>query len=203
MPGNAAIIDRLSSEVNGRCARAQEIFRARTALRLVQFARQLLRTRERGAGSPRLVAAVVLACAAFARSGRTAEAPRWAVAVMPLGEEFSLEIAADDAARQKGYMFREKIGSREGMLFLFDASERHPFWMKNCRVPLDIIWLDPAFRIVDIAHDLPPCPEDGDCPPVQPKEPARYALEIAGGAAKRLRLKLSDPIVVLSDPPLR
>ena len=48
----------------------------------------------------------------------------WAVAVFPSGAEFSLEIAADDDTRALGYMFRDKVGPREGMLFLFETADR-------------------------------------------------------------------------------
>ena len=77
--------------------------------------------------------------------------PRWATAVLPSGHEFSLEIAADAASRERGYMFRDRVGPRDGMLFLFESTDRWPFWMKNCRVSLDILWLDDAFRVVWVA----------------------------------------------------
>ena len=122
---------------------------------------------------------------------------------MPGGEEFSLSVAADEASRARGLMFREKIGAREGMLFVFEAADLHSFWMKNCLVRLDIVWLDDTWRIVDVAHDLRPCPAEGPCPLVMPIAPSRYAIELAGGTARRLGLGRGGRIVVLSDPPLR
>ena len=175
MPKDRVIIDRLQREVNHS---------------------------SRMRGTRRVVALLALSVKLVVPAD-AAEAPRWAVAVMPGGEEFSLEVAADDASRQRGFMFRENVGSREGMIFVFDSLERHPFWMKNCRVHLDILWLDPLFRIVEIAHNVGPCPEEGECPSVEPKEPARFVLELAGGTAKRLALKRNDPIVILSEPMLR
>ncbi len=131
-----------------------------------------------------------------------AVAPRWAVAVLPSGAEFTLEIAADPASRARGYMEREKVGPREGMLFVFDEPARHAFWMKNCRVSLDIVWLDAKRRVVDVARDRPPCPEDGPCPEVTPLEPASYVLEFAAGTAQRERLERGDKVVILAEPPL-
>ena len=55
------------------------------------------------------------------------------MAVFPSGASFNLEIADDDATRIRGYMFRERVGPRDGMLFVFDTSARHSFWMKNCK----------------------------------------------------------------------
>ena len=128
--------------------------------------------------------------------------PRWAVAVLPSGHEFSLEVAADAASRENGYMFRDRIGEREGMIFVFESSGRHSFWMKNCRTSLDIVWLDAAFRVVDMAPDQKPCPATGECPSVEPAEPARYVVEFAGGTAMREKLKRGDPLVILAEPSL-
>jgi uncharacterized membrane protein (UPF0127 family) len=131
-----------------------------------------------------------------------AAAPRWAVAVLPSGAEFTLEIASDPAARARGYMGREAVGSHEGMLFVFEEAGRHAFWMKDCRVRLDIVWLDATLRVVDVARDRPPCPGGGECPEVVPLEAAKYVLEFAGGTARREGLKTGDRVVVLAEPPL-
>ena len=131
-----------------------------------------------------------------------APSPEWAVAVFPSGAEFQLELAVDPQTRARGYMFREQIGSREGMLFLFPSEARHGFWMKNCKIELDIIWLDPRLSVVDIAHRQPPCPERGECPTVRPLRPARYVLEVAGGTARSEDLNVGDRIEILSEPSL-
>jgi hypothetical protein len=144
---------------------------------------------------------LLLVLGALGRAG-AAGPPGQAVAVLPSGAEFSLEVAADDASRARGYMFRAQVGPKEGMIFVFEREDRHPFWMKNCKVPLDIIWLDASFRVVHMASDVPPCPPEGECPSIIPLRSGRYVLEFAGGTALRERLRLSDPVVILSAPPL-
>ena len=124
----------------------------------------------------------------------------WKVAVFPSGAQFSLEIAADDAARMRGYMFRDRVGPHEGMLFLFDEPGHHAIWMKNCKVSLDIIWLDATFHVVEIAHDLQPCPDEGPCPSSVPLRSASSVLEVAGGSARREGLEPGDGIVFLEEP---
>jgi uncharacterized membrane protein (UPF0127 family) len=141
-------------------------------------------------------ALALVASAAFA-------APRHAVAVFPSGAEFALVIAQSAEERARGYMFRESVGPREGMLFLFDEPGRHSFWMKNCRVALDIIWLDDAYRVVHVAPAQAPCPEAGACPPIVPLRPARYVLEVASGMAQAERLELGSTVVILAEPALR
>ena len=130
------------------------------------------------------------------------DVPEWAVAVFPSGAEFSLEIAATDRQRQRGYMFREEVAAHEGMLFLFDATERHSIWMKNCRVTLDIIWFDEDFRVVEIAAEAQPCSADGPCPSMRPMRASRYVLEIAGGRAAEEKLTRGDLVIIHSEPPL-
>ena len=122
-----------------------------------------------------IAGAVLAACAVAGTS-------EWKVAVFPSGAQFTIEIAADDAARMRGYMFRKRVGPHEGMRFLFDEPGHHGIWMKNCKVSLDIIWLDAAFRVVEIAHDLQPCPDNGPCPSSVPMRSASYSK--TGGEAR-------------------
>jgi uncharacterized membrane protein (UPF0127 family) len=103
---------------------------------------------------------------------------------MPNGTVYSVEIPRTPEARERGLMFRERLAPRTGMLFVFDTTARHAFWMKNCLIPLDLIWLDETKRVVAVLPDTPPCKSD-PCPIYQVAVPARYVLEIAGGAAQR------------------
>ena len=145
-----------------------------------------------------MLAAVVSGGAAIG-----APAPRWAVAVLPSGHEFSLEVAADEPTRERGYMGRASVGPREGMIFVFDEDGRHSFWMKDCKVALDMVWLDANERIVWIEPNRVPCPANGECPSIVPAVSARYVVEFAAGTAAAESLKAGDALVVLSDPPLR
>jgi uncharacterized membrane protein (UPF0127 family) len=128
--------------------------------------------------------------------------PTSAVAVFPSGATFTLEIAADAESRALGYMFRDVVTPDEGMLFLFEHDGQRSFWMKNCRVELDIVWLDAGFRVLEIAHDQPPCPEEGDCPSIMPMRRARHVLEVAAGRARAEGLAPGDAIQIISEPPL-
>jgi hypothetical protein len=89
------------------------------------------------------------------------------------------------------------------MLFVFERPDRHSIWMKNCRVALDIIWLDPNFQIVEIAPNRPPCPEQGECPSITPMRMASFVLEIAAGGAAEQGLEVGDRIQIHADPPLK
>ena len=127
----------------------------------------------------------------------------WAVAVLPSGAEFNLELARTDQERGLGYMYREHVGAAEGMLFFMGETALHNFWMKNCLVSLDLIWLDEQFEVTFIAHEQQPCPREGDCPQITPMKAGRYILELAGGRAAAESLQVGDRIVILGEPPIR
>lgn len=109
----------------------------------------------------------------------------------PDGFVVHVEIAADDENRAQGLMYRDQLRPGTGMLFLFAEEGEYPFWMKNTRIALDMIWIDSNKRIAHIAHDVPPCQIE-DCPSYPPHAQARYVLEVAGGVAKQHGLKDGD-----------
>ncbi|RMG47285.1 MAG: DUF192 domain-containing protein [Acidobacteria bacterium] len=92
-------------------------------------------------------------------------------------------------------MFREEIPDGAGMLFVFDESDRHPFWMYRCRTALDIVWLDEEWRVLHVAEEVPPCAER-PCPSYEPPAPARYVIEVGPGRARPLGLVPGARVVV-------
>ncbi len=70
--------------------------------------------------------------------------------------EFMVEIADDDAERERGLMFRPPLEDDRGMLFQFPDVAERGFWMKDTPSSLDIIYIDPRGRIVSIARHTTP-----------------------------------------------
>ncbi len=97
----------------------------------------------------------------------------------------SLEVAEDNS---KGLMFRDSLEG--GMLFVFETKKSASFWMKNTKIPLDIIFLDEQFRIVDLKENFQPCTKD-PCE-VHTSIPAKYAIEVNAGFIKGNKLKIGD-----------
>ena len=118
-----------------------------------------------------LVAALSLACC----SARTERMERVQVTVG--STVFTVEVARTDAQRERGLMQRRSLGSREGMLFIFDADEHLTFWMKDTLVPLSIAFLSSEGRILQI-EDMVPLSEKA----IRSRLSARYALELPKGA---------------------
>ncbi|HEV8376695.1 MAG TPA: DUF192 domain-containing protein [Candidatus Polarisedimenticolia bacterium] len=122
--------------------------------------------------------------------GKEPPGPR---AIAPNGREFVLEIAKTREKRAHGYMERSRVGPGEGMLFIFPDSDFHTFWMKNCLVSLDILWLGDDLSVVHLEHDVPACRRD-PCPSYPSMSKARYVLELRAGMAKKSRLRIGEKI---------
>jgi len=108
-------------------------------------------------------------------------------------EEFLVEIADTPEKQLRGLMYRESIPKNYGMLFVFRDEQIRSFWMKNCRVHLDIIYLNAQKQIVDLHINVPPCIND-PCDSIVSNLPAMYVLELRGNRAKELELKRGDSI---------
>lgn len=105
------------------------------------------------------------------------------------GERFTVEVADDNASRARGLMFRDALADGHGMLFIHDQEERQAYWMKNTRIPLDILYFDGSLRLVSQQRDVPPCSVGDRCPPYPSNAPALYVLELNAGEARRLGLR--------------
>jgi uncharacterized protein len=105
------------------------------------------------------------------------------------------EVADTDEARERGLMFRDTLGPQEGMLFTFEVPRRYGFWMKNVRIPLDIIWLDAGRRIVWMVEAAPPCDTD-PCPMYLPETRASFVVEVNGGFARRHGVASGDTVII-------
>lgn len=111
------------------------------------------------------------------------------------GQRFTVELALDDAQRQRGLMMRTSVAADHGMLFVFPHAGPQAFWMKNTWVPLDMLYFDEARRLVSVQADAQPCKAD-PCPLYPSEAPARYVLELAAGTAHRIGVQAGDVLEI-------
>ena len=104
------------------------------------------------------------------------------------GKRYAVEIADDEAERERGLMFRDAMAPDHGMLFLHDRQEPLAYWMKNTKIALDILYFDTGRHLVAQQRDVPPCTLGDACPPYPSDAPARYVLELNAGQAEALQL---------------
>ena len=82
----------------------------------------------------------------------------------------------------------------DSMVFLMNGKS-HSFWMKNCIIPLDIIFI--KNNVVNkIHHDCPPCNSD-QCESYTGV--GNVVLELPGGYCQDHNIKEGDPFVIYSD----
>ena len=86
------------------------------------------------------------------------------------------EIAATADERAQGLMYREDVPDGTGMLFVFQDNANRAFWMANTYIPLDIAYMDPSYRIIDIVQMEPLVTET-----YPSSGPAMFALEVRQG----------------------
>jgi len=106
---------------------------------------------------------------------------------------FDVEIADTAKEREIGLMNREHLAKNSGMLFVFEKEDIYNFWMKNTLIPLDIIWIDGNNKIIFIKENAEPCKIE-QCETFEPKQKAKYVLEINGGLADELGIEIGDEI---------
>ncbi|HEY9097678.1 MAG TPA: DUF192 domain-containing protein [Thiobacillus sp.] len=95
--------------------------------------------------------------------------------------DFQVEVARTPPQREHGLMGRTRLPANGGMLFIFDDTGQHCFWMRNTPLPLSIAFIDDMGHITNLA-DMQPNTETLHCPTTA----IRYALEIEqGGFATR------------------
>src|SRR6202034_4680188 len=108
-----------------------------------------------------------------------AEADSLEIATSTGRHAFQVEIADNDATRERGLMDRRFMAADHGMLFEFDREAPVAFWMKNTYIPLDMIFIAPSGVVTRIAANAEPLserviPSGGACAAV---------LELNGGTA--------------------
>jgi uncharacterized membrane protein (UPF0127 family) len=107
----------------------------------------------------------------------------------PKGSIIFAEIADTPDKRAKGLMHRSSIAPDQGMLFQFPELGSWTFWMKNTKIPLDILWLDKTGTIIHIESDVPICTRTDDhCPRYHSHKKSWQVLELKAGMAEKLEL---------------
>ncbi len=154
--------------------------------------------------SPRLAYAAFLLAMCFTAAGcdqlRTEPTD---VKVQIDGHRFTLDLAVDDAARIQGLKGRTEIDAERGMLFVFTTSQVQSFWMADCLMDIDIIFVDPQGRITAMHRMKRESPRrsdetqgtyEGRLRRYSSNYPAQFAIELQGGWLDRLDLAVDTKL---------
>ena len=103
---------------------------------------------------------------------------------------FDVELATNDAERERGLMFRKSLPEGQGMLFDFKRDQPVSFWMHNTYISLDMIFIAGDGRIVHIVENAKPLSDD-----LIPSGAAvRGVLEVIAGTAQKLGIAPGDRV---------
>ena len=121
----------------------------------IKFASE--RIRNIGGGQSRWIASFALAMTMIFNTPAHAAQTVDATIYTQKGElPLQLELAATPETRVKGLMHRDSLDPLDGMLFLFPTPHDYSFWMKDTRLPLDMLFIDAQRRIVHIEAQVAP-----------------------------------------------
>jgi uncharacterized protein len=114
---------------------------------------------------------------------------QWAVTV---------ELARTEEERRQGLMFRWELKPDHGMLFIFPDVQSRKFWMKNTRIPLDMIFIAPDRTIAGIVANAEPYTETSRGVDAV----SQYVLEVSGGECAKHGLAPGDRVFFFAIPGL-
>jgi uncharacterized protein len=106
------------------------------------------------------------------------------------GKSINLEVANTPEEQALGLMYRRELADDRGMLFPFAEPTMARFWMKNCLISLDLVFLR-GNQIKYITENAPPCQKE-PCPTYGPSSFVDRVIELRGGRARELGLKKGD-----------
>ena len=137
-----------------------------------------------------LVFVLLLLAAVPARALETFTTSELTIQTASGPHKFTIELALSAGQMEQGLMFRPSMPADHGMLFDFKAPTKVMMWMKNTLIPLDMLFLDGAGKIIDIHERAVPRSTDV----IASSAPARYVIELNGGTAERLGIKRGDEV---------
>ncbi len=140
-----------------------------------------------------IVVVVILVLVALALSYFVSDENGVRVINAQLAEQnVTLEVADNTFLQGIGLSGREYLEENHGMIFVYDQErENLSFWMKDTLIPLDIIFLNADFEVVEIIENVPICEED-PCPTYDSEQKAQYVIELNAGWVEENNLKEGD-----------
>jgi uncharacterized protein len=136
------------------------------------------------------LAVVVFAAFAAGLPARSAGLEALEIVTATGAHDFQVEIARDDASRARGLMDRRFMPADHGMLFEFDREAPEAFWMKDTYIPLDMIFISKTGIVMNIVANAEPLSERA----IPSGPPCMAVLELNGGAAAKIGLKVGDKV---------
>ena len=106
------------------------------------------------------------------------------------GVIFNLKLADTKEKQKNGLMYVKNMPENAGMLFKYNDIRNHSMWMKNTFIPLDILFLDKNYKLIDYVENTVPFSLEK----ISINEPSQNIIELNGGSVKKFNLKKNQII---------
>lgn len=111
---------------------------------------------------------------------------------------FRARIAYNETDREKGLSGVTELAFDQALLMTFPSDDMWGIWMKDMKVPIDIIWLNKDKKVVYIFKDV--SPDNSTSKVFKPKVPARYVVEVAAGTVDSRAIKINSTAIFQINP---
>jgi uncharacterized protein len=142
--------------------------------------------------APRIAAALLLAALAAAAPEAALALGHATIEIVSKNgvHAFDVQLAGNDAERERGLMYVKHLPEGQGMLFDFKTDQPVSFWMHNTYIPLDMIFIAGNGRVMHIRENAQPL-SDALIPS---RFPVRAVLEVIGGTVDKLGIAVGDRV---------
>jgi uncharacterized protein len=106
------------------------------------------------------------------------------------GVVFNLKLANTKEKQKNGLMYVKNMPENAGMLFKYNNNKNHSMWMKNTFIPLDILFLDKNYKLIDYVENTVPF----SLKSISINNPSINIIELNGGSVKKFKLKKNQII---------
>jgi uncharacterized membrane protein (UPF0127 family) len=120
----------------------------------------------------------------------------YAHATVSVGDvHYDALVSDTDALRERGLSGLSRLDDGTAMLFIFPTAAFWPFWMKDMRFPIDIVWIGEDGRVVTVKENVSPSTYPQT---FAPEKPAINVIEIPAGDAAKAGIKAGETQVSIS-----
>ncbi len=100
---------------------------------------------------------------------------------------FKAQVARTDSELKRGLSGVSEFSKDQALLFVFPKDDTYGVWMKDMRIPIDIVWLDKNKKVIHAVSNATP---ESYPKTFRPPKPARYIVELASGTIKTRAIKI-------------
>jgi uncharacterized membrane protein (UPF0127 family) len=104
---------------------------------------------------------------------------------------FKVWIADNNSRRERGLMFVRQLDADAGMLFIYDSPQSISMWMKNTKIPLDMLFVAGNGRVMRVVENTQP----ESLKTIDSGSDVIGVVELNAGTAAKLHIKAGARVI--------